>query len=126
MKLEGVNLLTDENVHPVVVRFLVEHGHDVLDAKKDGLIGTSDRELVNQTHRDGRVIVTHDRDFEALALTGHEPPTGIVYILPGHLNPAFTIGTLRVVLQQDFDLTPPFVLVADRDGKEVRMRLRRL
>lgn len=38
MTLRGAPVLTDENIHPDVVRFLGEQGHDVLDVKRDGLV----------------------------------------------------------------------------------------
>jgi len=70
------------------------------------------------------MILTHDRDFGALALAAQEPVVGIVYIRPGHLSPSYTSSMLRAVLRQEIDLSPPFVLVVVREGDEVRIRVR--
>ena len=93
MRLNEAKLLTDENIHPEVVRYLEEQGHDVLDVKRDGLVGSSDLELVRRALADGRVIVTHDRDFGRLIFASGESIWGILYLRPGHHDPAFTLST---------------------------------
>lgn len=69
-------LLTDENMHPAVVQYLRSEGMNVLDVKESGLIGTDDLKLVRLATAQGRVIVTHDRDFGALAVATLEPIVG--------------------------------------------------
>ncbi len=73
-----------------------------------------------------RIVLTHDSDFGKLAIPNGEPIFGIVYIRPGHLRVEQTLGTLRALLTQDFDLTPPFLIVAKRIDNNVTFRLRSL
>lgn len=73
MRLQAAKWLTDENIHPEVVRFLEEQGHDVLDVKREGLAGSSDRTLIQRARNEERVIVTHDRDFGRLVFVQEEP-----------------------------------------------------
>lgn len=126
MKLSEAKLLTDENIHPDVVRFLEEQGHDVLDVKRDGLVGSSDLELVQRALAERRVIVTHDRDFGRLVFVSGESIWGILYLRPGHHDPAFTLSTLRAVRAQHLVPEVPFTLVVERQGGRVKIRLRHL
>ncbi len=124
--MPSVRLLTDENVHPEVVRFLEQQAFDVLDVRQHGLVGSSDRDLLRQAHAEQRTVVTHDRDFGRLVIAAEEAFYGILYLRPGHLDPAFTIATLRSVLRLDLAPVPPFILVAERQQERVKVRLRHL
>lgn len=126
MRLEGCAFLADENIHPGVVAFLRARGSDVLDVKEEGLEGSDDAKLMRLAVDQGRLILTHDSDFGALAVASGEPVIGIVYLRPGHIQPEFTIETLGVVLAQSLDVNPPFLLVAARSGLKVRVRVREL
>ncbi|KAA1259097.1 hypothetical protein LF1_16250 [Rubripirellula obstinata] len=46
MKLSECRLLTDENIHRVVVAHLRSIGFDVLDVREQGLSGSSDTKLL--------------------------------------------------------------------------------
>ena len=126
MILPNARLLTDENVHPEVVRFLEQQAFDVLDVRRSGLVGSSDHDLLQRAYAEQRTIVTHDRDFGKLAIAAEEPFFGLLFLRPGHLDPDFTIATLRSVLGADLSPEPPFVLVAERQEQHVKIRLRHL
>ena len=86
MRLGDARWLTDENIHPDVVAHLRGRGLDVLDVRERGWHGRSDDELLEEAHRQGRVVLTHDGDFGTLALLGRHPVVGIVRIRPGHVR----------------------------------------
>jgi len=73
LKILDFPLLADENLHPDVVAFLRSEQSDVRYVREAGLIGSNDLSLIRLAHAEGRVIVTHDRDFGALAVLGLEP-----------------------------------------------------
>ena len=73
-----------------------------------------------------RVVITHDRDFGTLAVLAGEPVIGIVYLRPGHIDPGFTSATIQAVLDEDLDLTRPFILVARRANSHVTILVRSL
>ena len=73
-----------------------------------------------------RVVVSHDPDFGELAVARGEATIGIVYIRPGHIVAEFTIGTVRTLLARDPEVTPPFVVVAERSKNRVKIRVRQL
>lgn len=126
MRLRDLSLLTDENIHPAVVAFLRSEGFDVVDIREIGWAGRPDTKLLDRSVAERRVVVTHDRDFGTLALAANAPVHGILYLRPGHIDPAFTTATLQALLRQHLSILPPFVLVAERRGEHVKIRLRQL
>lgn len=126
MRLLQFPLLTDENIDAEVVRFLRQQGFNVRDVCEEGLRGAADIDLIRRAVAENRVLVTHDSDFGTLAVHAGEPIVGLLFLRPGHIDPAFTIGTIQAILDRDLDVTPPFVLVARRSGVDVKMRYRPL
>jgi predicted nuclease of predicted toxin-antitoxin system len=126
VRLSDFGLLTDENIHPVVVAELRAMGFDVYDVRKNGLFGRDDSALLQLAQSQGRAVVTHDRDFGTLTVARLEPFVGIIYLRPGHIDPQFTIESLRLVVAQDVELLPPFIVVAKRTANSVTIRVRNL
>ena len=126
MKLAQFKLLTDENIHSGVVELLRQRGFDVLDVAEEGLYGAPDVDLLRRATAEDRIVVTHDRDFGTLAVLHGEPIVGIVYLRPGHIAPDFTMETIDAAANALHELTPPFIVVAQRKNAHVTLRVRRL
>jgi predicted nuclease of predicted toxin-antitoxin system len=126
LTLADCRYLTDENLHPAIAVHLRTYGLDVQDVKELGWIGRSDEELMRWAHGEQRVIISHDRDFGRLAIVQQVPFWGIVYLRPGHIVAQETIYTLDRLLGWGQEVLPPFLLVCERVGQEVRLRLRSL
>ncbi len=126
MRLSDFPLLTDENVHPAVVAELRAMGRDVLDVRESGWRGSADARLLQLAHRLGRVVLTHNKDFGALSIARLEPLVGVVFLRPGHIDPQFTVETLRLLFAGNPEVAPPFFLVAKRTGNAVVIRVRNL
>jgi predicted nuclease of predicted toxin-antitoxin system len=118
-------LLADENVHPDVIAFLREAGLDVESIAEYGYFGLPDTNVLQQATETGRVVLTHDSDFGGLALKGAQF-IGIIYIRPGHIQADFTMKTLQAIRENAPDVLPPFILVAERTGDTVKIRVRQL
>jgi predicted nuclease of predicted toxin-antitoxin system len=118
-------LLADENVHPDVIVFLRKAGLDVESVSEQGKFGISDTQVLAQATKAGRVVLTHDSDFGGLALMGAQF-IGIIYVRPGHIHADFTIKTLEAIRDNAPEVTPPFILVAERTGDTVKIRVRQL
>lgn len=82
-------------------------------------------DLLKLATADGRVVVTH-ADFKTLAILQGEPPVGLVFLRPAHIDPKFTIESIEAVLSADPGVAPPFILVAKRTGTHVGIRIRHL
>jgi predicted nuclease of predicted toxin-antitoxin system len=124
VKFAECRLLADENLHSQVVVHLRASGMDVVSVREEGWIGKPDSELLQLAVADDRVIVTHDSDFGTLAIRRGQPLIGILYLRPGHLRPSYTISLIQTVLSQPIDLHPPFIIVAQRSGDDVNIRVR--
>jgi predicted nuclease of predicted toxin-antitoxin system len=111
VRLADSRWLTDENIHAEVVAHLRGRGLDVMDVRERGWQGRSDDELLEEAHRAGRIVLTHDGDFGTLALLGRRPVVGIVRVRPGHIRAQVTIDALDRLLALDLDPSPPFLVV---------------
>jgi predicted nuclease of predicted toxin-antitoxin system len=118
--------LADENIHPEVIEFLRSRQVEITTVAEAGLQSAGDQEILRTAFESGRVVLTQDRDFGTLALAAGQPVIGIIYLRPGHMLPAFTIGTLEAIFGSALDPRPPFLLVASRRADTVRLRLRQL
>jgi predicted nuclease of predicted toxin-antitoxin system len=118
-------LLADENVHPDVIVFLREAGLDIESVSEQGQYGLPDTQVLQQATEAGRAVLTHDSDFGGLALMGAQF-IGIIYIRPGHIHADFTIKTINAIRDNAPEVIPPFILVAERTGDTVKIRVRQL
>ena len=118
-------LLADENIHPEVIAFLREAGLDIESISEQGNFGLPDVQVLSQAIQHGRVVLTHDSDFGGLALIGAQF-IGILYLRPGHIHAGFTIKTLQAVQAHVPKVAPPFILVAERTGETVKIRVRQM
>ena len=125
MKALDYPLLADENVHPDVIEFLREAGFDVESVSEQGQFGLPDTQVLQQATQSNRAVLTHDSDFGGLALMGAKF-IGIIYVRPGHIHADFTIKTLEAIRDNAPEVTPPFILVAERTGDIVKIRVRQL
>ena len=108
-----------------MVTALAAQGKDVCAAVAEGLGGRSDETILRFAHDRGRVVLTHDSDFGLLAVRHGVPYVGIVYLRPGHISPAFVLEMLAAVESAPItEVTPPFMIVAERRGDTVRIRVR--
>jgi predicted nuclease of predicted toxin-antitoxin system len=124
MKLNSLPLLVDENIHPQVIDTLRKQNRSVLSVLEVGLQGESDVTILRRACVEGQVVLTHDRDFGQLAIPQCEPYLGIIYVRPGHIRPDFVLTILQAIEAQDMEVEMPFLLVAERRGDTVRIRLR--
>jgi predicted nuclease of predicted toxin-antitoxin system len=125
MKALEFPLLADENVNPDVVAFLRNTGLDVESIAEQGSFGLEDTKVLKQATESGRVVLTHDSDFGGLALLGAKF-VGIIYLSPGHIRADFTVKTLEAIRDNAPDVIPPFILVAERVGDTVKIRVRQM
>ena len=73
-------------------------GFGVYDVRENNLFGWDDSALLQLANSQSRAVVTHDGDFGTLTVARLEPFVGIVYLRPGHIDPQFTIESLRLLV----------------------------
>jgi predicted nuclease of predicted toxin-antitoxin system len=118
-------LLADENIHPDVIVFLRKIGLNVDSVAEQGKFGLPDIQVLQQATESNRVVLTHDSDFGGMAVFG-AIFTGIIYLRPGHIQADFTIKTLEAIRDNAPEVRSPFILVAERTGDTVKIRVRQL
>jgi predicted nuclease of predicted toxin-antitoxin system len=95
-----MRLLLDENVSPVIGDALRAAGHDVSMAAST-CPGAPDAALVALAVAEGRVLVTEDNDFGALAFQQGLRPIALVRIALPRQQPAQKAARLVQVLQDE-------------------------
>jgi len=95
-----MKLLLDHDVYAATARALRAAGHDVVTAGDIGLARASDTELLLRARRDGRVLVTRDRDYGSLVFAGGLS-AGVIYL---RLTPA-TLDSVHDELQRVLSLS---------------------
>jgi predicted nuclease of predicted toxin-antitoxin system len=116
--------LTDENIHPHVVAMLRSRGIDVWDVKEQNKQGTSDTELLRLAHGEGRIVLTHDSDFGALATAFALEWVGIIYLRPGLQRIGIVLENLAALFEQEIRPHVPFIVVVERKSDHVKIRVR--
>ena len=124
MRLRELRLLADEAFDSVVVAELRREQWDIQTVHEAGLAGRPDEAILDHAHRLQRVVVTFDADFGRLVISQHKPFIGVVFVRPGHIDSGFTLASLREADQAIEIARTPFVLVVERRGETVSLRLR--
>jgi predicted nuclease of predicted toxin-antitoxin system len=116
-----MRLLADENFPGPAVRALRLLGHDVRWVR-DGMRGSTDRQVLQAAQADGRVLLTCDKDFGELAFgAGLPSECGVVLFRLGGWDPVQDNERMVRVLAARDDWAGHFSVVTD-----ARTRLRPL
>lgn len=124
MKPLDFPLLSDENIAPDVISGLRARGCDVRTIAEEQLIGRADNDVLERATAQNRAVITHDLAFGRLEIRAGVPFVGIIYIRPGHVSAAFVLGVVDALRESTIDVRPPFIVVAERRGRIVRVRAR--
>ena len=117
-----MKFLLDQDVYAITAGFLRSLGHDIITAYQLGLAQAEDTELLNEAQRQGRIMVTRDRDYGGLVFVAQRS-SAVIYL---RITPA-TISAVHNELAQiltrypETELLHAFVVV-----EPGRHRIRRL
>jgi len=114
-----MRILADENIpHAAVVRLRAD-GHDVLWVR-ESCPGVSDAAVVELAASEQRVIVTFDKDFGDLAISGRGPnPAGVVLYRVSMQRPSALAATISATLASRDDWRGHIAVI---DDTRIRMR----
>ena len=106
-----LRFLADESCDFAVVRALRADGHDVF-AVSEVMNRSDDRELIEQAHREQRILLTEDKDFGWLVYVSHADSSGVILIrFPGNARRRLVQAVRQVVEEQSERLFEAFVVV---------------
>lgn len=74
-----MQLLADENTDFAVVRGLRAAGHDVV-AIAELSPRADDRDVIDRCHREGRILITEDKDFGQLVYASGAQASGVILL----------------------------------------------
>ena len=114
-----MKFLLDENVDVRLASFLREQGHDVTAIAQEYPHSLADRAVLAIAHRDGRTLITNDRDFGALIVLHRLPHAGVILLRLGSEQLTAKTAALTRLLANHADRLDQFVVVTDR-GVRVR------
>ena len=114
-----MKLLLNENLGRSAAEALRCLGHDVIWIGDD-FAGIQDQAVLAKAKREGRVLVTKDKDFGELAFKNGETHDGIILLRLDDEGAANTIHVLEGVLARIANRKPPFFVVAS--DSEFRIR----
>jgi len=91
----AIRFYTDEHIATAVIRGIRRHGIEVLSVPDTGMFGATDDEHFMRAQADGRVIITQDQDFLAIAANnpGHG---GIIFAAQSVRIGAMIAGVVRI------------------------------
>jgi predicted nuclease of predicted toxin-antitoxin system len=104
-----VRLLANENIPLEAVRRLQAKGFDVASATDTP--GGPDLNVIDRAGREGRILLTFDKDFGQLAVRQHRPVPGVVLLRIPPLSPDYIAAQLLRVLGGEFQLEDRFTVV---------------
>lgn len=114
-----MRFLADENFPGEAIRQLAARGHDVVSI---GAVapGMADADVVAWAAREGRIIVTFDKDFGELVWRAGLPPSAGIVLFRVPMPPAGNAGAdLATLIDQRADWAGHFSVI---DPGRVRMR----
>ena len=113
-----MDLLADENQHPVVIGRLRDAGHSV-EAVKETSPGAENEDILARPDISRLVLITYDRDFCDLIFNqGHPSPGALIYTRLSRVEPELIDDRLLAILASG--VTPSHITTVTKDGVRLR------
>ena len=109
--MAALRFLADESCDFVVVRALREAGYDVV-AVAELTNQSLDPAVLEQAHRENRILLTEDKDFGWHVFVSHAASAGVVLIrYPSQARNTLAKAILQVIQEQADKLPGSFVVI---------------
>jgi predicted nuclease of predicted toxin-antitoxin system len=114
-----MRFLCDQNLERRVAAWLWEQGHDVTIGvvHYDGRL--PDPEILSLAQREGRTLITNDKDFGELVWRQRLPHAGVIFFRLPAATAELKIARLTVVLRDHGDALDQFIVVT---ASRIRVR----
>ncbi len=115
-----MKFLLDQSSDARLVPYLRSLGHDATRIAQDYPPGLPDAEVLAIAHREGRILITDDRDFGELIFSRGWQHSGVIYLRLGEYAPLETkIERVSQVLEHYAEQLDQFLVVTH---SQVRVR----
>jgi predicted nuclease of predicted toxin-antitoxin system len=109
--MAALRFLADESCDFAVVRALRGAGYDVV-AVAEFTNQSLDPAVIEQAYREGRILLTEDKDFGWHVFVSHAASAGVILIrFPSQARSALANAVLQVVQEQADKLPGSFVVI---------------
>ncbi len=115
-----MSFLLDQSTDARLVAWLTARGHDAVRIGRDYPPGLPDAEVLAIAKREGRILITDDRDFGELVFRHRQPHTGVIYLRLASYSFALTTARLDEVLTRHADKLDRFLVVTPGSVRERR------
>ena len=109
-----MKFLLDESTEFRLASWLVSQGHDVAAIARDYPQSLRDHEVLSIAHREGRILITNDRDFGNLVFRQGLPHAGVIFFRMKAATGEAKIARLSALLVSHQDRLTGFIVVTDR------------
>ena len=116
-----MKFIVDECVGPFVANWLKQNGYDVISIHDD-LPGIDDELIIDKAIKEGRIIITSDKDFGDIVFKDKKDHNGIVLLRLVDERPHNKIAVLKEVLNYKNDLYCNFVVATERTTRLIRLK----
>jgi predicted nuclease of predicted toxin-antitoxin system len=108
-----MRIIANENVSATVIHELRRRGHDVLSVK-ESMRSAPDSAVLRRAAEENRLVITHDKDFGALAFHwGLPASSGVILFRLAGDNPDVDNARILDVLDRGADWAGHFCVVTD-------------
>jgi predicted nuclease of predicted toxin-antitoxin system len=107
-----VRFLADESCDFSVVRALRSAGHDVL-AVAELSPGSDDTRVMDLAHRQGRILLTEDKDFGQLVYAHSRLSNGVIFLrYPANARKLLPAAVVNLVSEAQAELPGSFIVMS--------------
>ena len=107
-----IRFLADENVTHLVVARLTAAGFDIVEVAA-GHSGASDADVLAVAAREGRILITEDRDFGELVIRQRHPVPGVVLLELDRLSNLTEADAVVTIVTSNVDRLPGALTVIE-------------
>lgn len=109
-----MKFLVDESSDSRLAAYLTRLAHDAKTVAGDYATALDDREVLAIAHREGRILITNDRDFGELVFRLQQPHAGVIFFRLTTTRLPVKIERLTYVLTHYADQLDQFLVVTER------------
>jgi predicted nuclease of predicted toxin-antitoxin system len=116
-----MKFIVDECTGPMVARWLVAEGYDILSISLDRK-GISDKEILEIAVGEERVVITNDKDFGELIFKEKLSHSGVIFLRLTDETAINKVFVLKNLLKNHFQIIDKehFIVVTEKSIRSIR------
>jgi len=119
-----MKFLADEDVYELTIKFLREHGYEVIKVRDIGLQGSSDLTILNYAQEHNLILITRDKGFGSLVFLSQREEACVVLLrlTPSSLEKVHS-ELLKVLTLHPDKFIPGCFFVIEPDRHRIRRKI---